>query len=134
MQKTIIWAGLAIAVATLFATPSFALKGIEALDQCVKNSARGCVINQTGPHGIVLTGPGGELVDCPTLESDCIVLGKTIKPKRSAKDYVVPESLTSSGSGSGGGDTGVPGTGSGGGKQLGTSMPSRGPTTPGVIQ
>jgi len=135
MSKTIIWAAAAVAVATLFATPSFALNGREAIDLCEKNSAKGCKIIPGIPHfGVVIGAPGGEFVACPTLEDECVVLGKTTKPKRSAKDYVVPESLTSGSSG--GGDTGVPGTGSGGGggKQLGSSYPGRGPTTPGVIQ
>jgi hypothetical protein len=133
MSKTIIWAGATIAVAALLSTPSFALIGIEALDQCVKNSAKGCKILQTGgPGGIVIQAPGGELIDCPNLNFPCIVLGKSGKPKRSAKDYVAPESLGASGSS--GGDTGVPGTGSGGGKTLGPSLTDRGPTKPSVVQ
>ena len=135
MFKKILAASAALSCVGFFATPSFALNGVEALDMCVKNATSGCKVSSSPAGDIIIEGGAGGTVFCLTLESECSVLEKVVgssgKPR---KEYQVPESIVSSGSSSG--DTGVPGTG-GGGHTLGNSGGvggGRGPTTPGVIQ
>ena len=112
MLKNILATGAVIAVLPFFVTPSFALKGIEALDQCVQNTLGGCRVLSSPAGDIRIDGGAGGTLHCPSLEEDCIVVGKEVKGARKT-EYQVPESLTSGGGNSG--DTGVPGTGSGGG-------------------
>ena len=114
MLKNILVAAAVIGTFASISTPSFALKGVQAMEQCVQNTTNGCSFMVDEDNGSITILAGTTMIHCASLNDDCEVLGKGVKPKRSAKDYVVPEGLTSSGSGSG--DTGVPGTGSGGGQ------------------
>jgi hypothetical protein len=130
-KKTLIVSAL-LTAATMFATPSFALSGAEALDQCVKNATRGCKVRSTTGGEIIIDGGQGGEVYCPSLVDDCMVIQEKIvgTSGRPRKEDQVPESVISGS----GGDTGVPGTGSGEGHSFGTAGPDRGPTKPGVIQ
>ena len=128
---------VAALMALQFSTPVFALTGVQAAEKCL--TTPGCSIRWNGDGSFDITTAAGGLITCADLSLECIAFraGNGLHPlkKRGANEYVVPQSLLDSGSG-GGGDTGVPGTasGGGGGKQLGSSFPTRGPTTPGVIQ
>ena len=116
MFKKILVASAALSCVAFFATPSFALKGIQALDQCVKTP--GCQVDGYKDGAITILGAGGGMIICASLEAECTVHKAARDEPKKRREYQVPQSIVSSGS-----DTGVPGTGSGGGQTFYQAAP-----------
>jgi len=72
-------------LASAFVTPAFAMTGDEALAACkkVKNCA-----TYDGPGGILIFGPNGGVVDCPTHTSQC-----TATPRKGATPTRQPAAI-----------------------------------------
>jgi hypothetical protein len=118
LNKTLI-ASTALVVLSLTSTPSFALIGIEAVQQCVMNAPKGCDI-ASDPGGNIIINTANGMISCASLQAECTVMKGAADNPKPRKEYQVPESLTSS---SGGSDTGVPGTGAGSGPVVWQAVP-----------
>ena len=76
-MKTLLISALAATLfSAAFATPSFAMTGDEAIAKCHK--VHNCTVYD-GPGGVLIFGPKGGTVDCPTHTSQC-----TATPRKGA--------------------------------------------------
>jgi hypothetical protein len=72
-----------------FASPAFAMTGDEAIAKCHK--VHNCTVYD-GPGGILIFGPKGGVVDCPTHTSQCTATPRKGVPA-TRQDNVINQSI-----------------------------------------